>query len=86
MELTISLVGIALLFLVVFVLLTQVKRERKKSESFKAMRDRLIKGNIGQLNPNCTVEQQAVNLPYDESRWEVPRRNITPGKDWFSFC
>lgn len=50
------------------------------------MQDFLIKeGNIDQLNPSCTAEQQAVNLPYDENKWEVPRKNITPGKDFLLF-
>ncbi|XP_050735818.1 vascular endothelial growth factor receptor 3-like isoform X2 [Eriocheir sinensis] len=79
--LTISLVGIALLTLVVVVLLNRVKKERRFKKSVKAMQDYLVKeGNISQLNPNFTAEEQAVNLPYDESRWEVPRRNITQGK------
>ncbi|XP_050690899.1 vascular endothelial growth factor receptor 1-like isoform X2 [Eriocheir sinensis] len=79
-ELTISLVAIALLVLMVGVLLTIMKREIDSKTEFNVMKDHLLKDNIGQLNPNYTAEQQAELLPYDESRWEVPRRNITPGK------
>lgn len=86
MWLTITVVFIALVTPSVICLVKVVKKEKRYKKSKKAMQDFLIKeGNIDQLNPSCTAEQQAVNLPYDENKWEVPRKNITPGKDFLLF-
>ncbi|KAB7502426.1 Vascular endothelial growth factor receptor 3 [Armadillidium nasatum] len=37
------------------------------------------KGNVGKLNKECTIEEQAELLPYDNA-FEVERENITLGK------
>ncbi|KAB7500097.1 Vascular endothelial growth factor receptor 3, partial [Armadillidium nasatum] len=39
----------------------------------------IIEGNVGKLNKECTIEEQAELLPYDNS-FEVERANITLGK------
>nr|WOX59919.1 receptor tyrosine kinase PVR2A1b [Carcinus maenas] len=79
--LIIAFVGILILFIVVCLLMCRVKNERKKSESFrKSQRIHFDEGNIDSLNPDATVDGQAEMLPYNKSKWEVPRANITFGK------
>nr|WOX59914.1 receptor tyrosine kinase PVR2A1 [Gecarcinus lateralis] len=78
--LAIALVGIAILVMVVVFLVNRVKRERKLRKSLRANEIFLFeKGNICQLNPDCTADEQAELLPYDK-KWEVLRKNITLGK------
>lgn len=82
MGITIPVVGIALLVIAVVVLTNRVKKERRFKKSLRATKIYLFKeGNVDRLNPNCTADQQAVILPYNENKWEVPRGNITFGND-----
>ncbi|KAB7501358.1 Vascular endothelial growth factor receptor 3 [Armadillidium nasatum] len=39
----------------------------------------IIEGNVAKLNKECTIEEQAEMLPYDNS-FEIERENITLGK------
>nr|WOX59916.1 receptor tyrosine kinase PVR2A2 [Gecarcinus lateralis] len=78
--LAIAFVSIAMLIIVVVFLVTRVKKEKQFKRSLRANKDYLFKeGNVDQLNPNCTTDQQANLLPYDP-KWEVPRKYITFGK------
>ncbi|XP_069175475.1 vascular endothelial growth factor receptor 1 isoform X2 [Procambarus clarkii] len=73
-------IGIVFLGVVVIVLIKRVKKERKFRKSFRKNELYLFeKGNIGQLNPDCTADEQAELLPYDPE-WEVTRENIKIGK------
>ncbi|XP_071536964.1 vascular endothelial growth factor receptor 1-like isoform X2 [Panulirus ornatus] len=78
--LSLACMGIAFLVVVVVVLVRRVKQERKFRKSFRKNELYLFeKGNIGQLNPDCTADEQAELLPYSQE-WEVPRENIRIGK------
>ncbi|XP_042225356.1 vascular endothelial growth factor receptor 1-like isoform X2 [Homarus americanus] len=78
--LVIAFIGIVFLVVVVVVLIKRVKTERKFRKSFRKNELYLFeKGNIGQLNPDCTADEQAELLPYDPA-WEVPKEDIKIGK------
>ncbi|XP_068207009.1 vascular endothelial growth factor receptor 1-like isoform X2 [Palaemon carinicauda] len=78
--LSMAVVGIVVLVFVVLYLVKRVKNERKFRKSFRQNELYLFeKGNIGQLNPDCTADEQAELLPYDPT-WEVDRDNIKIGK------
>lgn len=77
----ITLIGIAILAVVVGFLLTRVKKERQFKESIRETTRLLLEaGKVELLNPNCTAEEQGMFLPYD-SNWEVPRKNINLGNN-----
>ncbi|XP_069949613.1 vascular endothelial growth factor receptor 1 isoform X2 [Cherax quadricarinatus] len=79
-SLVLACLGIIILVAVVFVLFKRVKKERKFRKSFRKNELYLFeKGNICQLNPDCTADEQAELLPYDQE-WEVPREDIKIGK------
>ncbi|KAK7080793.1 hypothetical protein SK128_024462, partial [Halocaridina rubra] len=78
--LAIAGIGIFILFVVVVYLVRRVKRERRFRKSFRQNELFLFeKGNIGQLNTDCTADEQAELLPYDPV-WEVNKEDITLGK------
>ncbi|KAG0718367.1 Vascular endothelial growth factor receptor 2 [Chionoecetes opilio] len=78
--LAVALLGIAILIITVVFLMRRVKTERRFRKSFRANELYLFeKGNIGQLNPDCSADEQAELLPYGQE-WEVPRDQITLGK------
>lgn len=78
--LAMAVIGIVFLVFVVLYLVKRVKKERKFRKSFRQNELYLFeKGNIGQLNPDCTADEQAELLPYDPA-WEVDRANIKIGK------
>nr|WOX59922.1 receptor tyrosine kinase PVR2B1a [Carcinus maenas] len=78
--LTVACLGIGILIITVVVLFKRVKTERKFRKSFRANELYLFeKGNIGQLNPDCSADEQAELLPYGQE-WEVPREQISLGK------
>lgn len=78
--LVVALIGIAVLIIVVVILFKRVKTERRFRKSFRANELYLFeKGNIGQLNPDCSADEQAELLPYGQE-WEVPREQISLGK------
>ncbi|XP_042888408.1 vascular endothelial growth factor receptor 1-like isoform X2 [Penaeus japonicus] len=75
-----ALTGIVVLIVVVVVLMRRVKEERKFQKSFRKNALYLFeKGNIGQLNPDCTADEQAELLPYSQE-WEIPRDDISLGR------
>lgn len=75
-----AFIGILILIVVVFVLVRRVKEERKFRKSFRKNELYLFeKGNIGQLNPDCTADEQAELLPYSPE-WEIQRDDITLGR------
>ncbi|KAK3877300.1 hypothetical protein Pcinc_017977 [Petrolisthes cinctipes] len=75
-----TIIGIVVLVVVVICLVRRVKTERKFRKSFRRNELYLFeKGNVGQLNPDCTADEQAELLPYDQD-WEVPKKNIRIGK------
>ncbi|XP_064082530.1 vascular endothelial growth factor receptor 1-like isoform X2 [Macrobrachium nipponense] len=78
--LAMAIIGIVFLVFVVLYLVKRVKNERKFRKSFRQNELYLFeKGNIGQLNPDCTADEQAELLPYDPA-WEVDRASIRIGK------
>lgn len=78
--LVMACVGIVILVIVVVFLIKRVKSEHKFRKSFRKNELYLFeKGNIGQINPDCTADEQAELLPYDP-QWEVPREDIKIGK------
>uniref|UniRef100_A0A0P4VYT9 Receptor protein-tyrosine kinase n=2 Tax=Scylla olivacea TaxID=85551 RepID=A0A0P4VYT9_SCYOL len=78
--LAVACFGIAILIITVVILFKRVKTERKFRKSFRANELYLFeKGNIGQLNPDCSADEQAELLPYGQE-WEVPRDRISLGK------
>lgn len=75
-----AFIGILILIVVVVVLVRRVKEERKFRKSFRKNELYLFeKGNIGQLNPDCTADEQAELLPYSPE-WEIQRDDITMGR------
>ncbi|KAK4301334.1 hypothetical protein Pmani_026519 [Petrolisthes manimaculis] len=75
-----TIIGIVVLVVVVICLVRRVKTERKFRKSFRRNELYLFeKGNVGQLNPDCTADEQAELLPYHQD-WEVPKKNIRIGK------
>ncbi|XP_063586336.1 platelet-derived growth factor receptor beta-like [Penaeus indicus] len=75
-----AFIGILILIVVVVVLVRRVKEERKFRKSFRKNELYLFeKGNIGQLNPDCTADEQAELLPYSPE-WEIQRDDITLGR------
>lgn len=61
-------------------LFRRLRREKAKSEAQKQTRRFLFeKGNVNQLNPDFTAEEQAELLPYDKS-FEVEREKIIIGR------
>ncbi|XP_047470761.1 LOW QUALITY PROTEIN: vascular endothelial growth factor receptor 2-like [Penaeus chinensis] len=75
-----AFIGILILIVVVVVLMRRVKEERKFRKSFRKNELYLFeKGNIGQLNPDCTADEQAELLPYSPE-WEIQRDDISLGR------
>ena len=57
----------------------KVKREMKERVELEKNREFLFKqGNVEQLNPDCTADEQAELLPYDPS-WEIEKEYIKLG-------
>lgn len=78
--LSVACLGIALLLLLVIILVFHVRKERRYKREMQSIKDLLVpQGNLIQLNPNCTIDEQASCLPYDP-KWEVPREYIKFGK------
>lgn len=78
--LVMACVGILVLVIVVVFLVKRVKKEHKFRKSFRKNELYLFeKGNVGQINPDCTADEQAELLPYD-AQWEVPREDIKIGE------
>ncbi|XP_071536960.1 vascular endothelial growth factor receptor 1-like [Panulirus ornatus] len=78
--LTVTCLGTAFLVLIIALLTKKVKKEKRFRKSFRETQLYLFaKGNICQLNPDCTADEQAELLPYNQE-WEVPRENIKIGK------
>ena len=77
------IVGAAFIFALIFAavcLVVRLQKEKAKSEMAKQARDILFqKGNVDQLNPDFTAEEQAELLPYDKS-FEVHKDKIKIGK------
>ncbi|KAG0712359.1 Vascular endothelial growth factor receptor 1 [Chionoecetes opilio] len=77
-----AFVGIAILGIVIVFLINRVRQERKTLNEFIALEKELLQqmGNIELLNPNRRTDEQAELLPCNIPKWEVPRSNITIGK------
>ncbi|CAL4061757.1 unnamed protein product, partial [Meganyctiphanes norvegica] len=71
-----------LIFIMVFVVMKlfwRVKKEVQFRSSFRENELYLFeKGNVGELNNDCTADEQAQLLPYDRI-WEVPKQDIEFG-------
>lgn len=79
--LSIAILGCTVLIVIVVCLVRRVKTERKFRKSFRRNELYLFeKGNVGQLNPDCTADEQAELLPYDQE-WEVPKKDIRIGNE-----
>ncbi|XP_063845355.1 vascular endothelial growth factor receptor 2-like isoform X2 [Scylla paramamosain] len=79
--LIVLLVGLAILGIVTGCLIHRVRKEKKKNKPFRRhAKEFFEKGNIESLNLTSTADKQAEMLPYNKKKWEVPRANITFGK------
>lgn len=84
--LSITVFGCIVLILIVVCLMRRVKTERKFRKSHRRNQLYLFeKGNVGQLNPDCTADEQAELLPYDQE-WEVPKKDIRIGNEPLLYC
>ncbi|KAB7493729.1 Vascular endothelial growth factor receptor 3 [Armadillidium nasatum] len=73
---------IIVIILFSFVLILVIRHKKNKNKSNHMLQLQLFlfqEGNVGKLNKECTIEEQAELLPYDHS-FEVERENITLGK------
>ncbi|KAB7494224.1 Vascular endothelial growth factor receptor 1 [Armadillidium nasatum] len=71
---------IVILCSVVIFLVIRVKKESKLRKDIRQTQLYLFeKGNVGDLNKECTIDEQAELLPYDHT-YEVERENIKIGK------
>ncbi|KAL7633707.1 UNVERIFIED_CONTAM: hypothetical protein RMT77_015661 [Armadillidium vulgare] len=64
-------------FVIIFVIRNKKKYIRNDMLEFQLFL--FQEGNVGKLNKECTIEEQAELLPYDQD-FEVERENITLGK------
>ena len=77
---TVCLIVVVGLTLFIIYLVMRVKKEKRYREELRQNQMYLFeKGNIGNLNPDFTVDEQAELLPYDQS-YEVKKENIKFGK------
>ncbi|RXG55344.1 Vascular endothelial growth factor receptor 1 [Armadillidium vulgare] len=71
---------IVILCSVVIFLIIRVKKESKLRKDIRQQQLYLFdKGNVGDLNKECTIDEQAELLPYDHT-YEVESENIKLGK------
>jgi len=54
---------------------------KKKKKTFKSV-ERLLKGNLGAINRNQTLDEQVEFLPYDP-KWEFPKSRLRFGTHIF---
>ncbi|KAG0699437.1 Vascular endothelial growth factor receptor 1 [Chionoecetes opilio] len=75
-----AFVVIVILVIVIVFLINRMRQERKTLNDYLALENELHqRGKIELLNPSSTVDEQA-ELPCHIAKWEVPRSNITIGK------
>ncbi|XP_076036134.1 vascular endothelial growth factor receptor 1-like [Oratosquilla oratoria] len=74
-----AMVGILVLIAAVVMLWRRVQKERKHRKSFRKIELYMFEqGRLGEINRDCTADEQAELLPYDKA-WEIPRNRITIG-------
>ncbi|KAB7502256.1 Vascular endothelial growth factor receptor 3 [Armadillidium nasatum] len=71
---------VIILFSFVIILVIRIKKNKNIRNDMLQLELFLFQeGNVGKLNKECTIEEQAELLPYDHA-FEVERENITLGK------
>ncbi|KAB7505014.1 hypothetical protein Anas_11541 [Armadillidium nasatum] len=83
-NLVITIVSFTIIFIIVFsfviILVIRIKKNKIiRNDMLQLELFFLREGNVGKLNKECTIEEQAELLPYDNS-FEIERENITLGK------
>ncbi|KAB7496543.1 Vascular endothelial growth factor receptor 1, partial [Armadillidium nasatum] len=83
-NLVITIVSFTIIFIIVFsfVIIFVIRNKKNKNIRNDMLQLELFflrKGNVCKLDKECTIEEQAELLPYDNS-FEVERANITLGK------
>ena len=57
-----------------------MKEENKRFSHLKT----ILKGNAEEIDPEKPMQEQIQHLPYDSSKWEIPRNRIVLG-NYFTF-
>ncbi|RXG71191.1 Vascular endothelial growth factor receptor 3 [Armadillidium vulgare] len=81
-NLVITIVSLTIIVIILFAfVIILVIRNKKNIRNDMLQLELFIfrKGNVGKLNKECTIEEQAELLPYDKA-FEVEKENITLGK------
>lgn len=72
-------ISIFILFVFIFILVKRIQKEQKQRLELKRNEEFLFRqGNVNQLNPDYTADEQAELLPYDPI-WEIEKENIKLG-------